>query len=400
MSNFHSMIQYLSEVLLIQQLLFSLAGTIVGSVIICFPGISRLAALTLIFFIQIVVGLPPSSFILFAVAGFVAVLLNAQQGRTKRSQPALIVGRWPLLLLVVAVLTVGLFRAEIAEFIIQSKSVGMIHLLVIVLVANLLFSQQPFGKSLIALSLGMLTAHLGAYLTTRSLHLPLDIISSIEGIDLLIVLAGVCLFAPIFSARPPEPSATTLSNNRVPLINIASIFALLVFGIGTTAVSIVMFAMLNYESVAFGALTSFENTAKMNGPLLSILFSIAIVLITKNNLTKRVRQFLTKTPHWVIQSSLAVFSVAVILISGLGLASVYLALFFGLIGMTLEKSRVPTSLFVIGFIYGSHFEYLIKISTLTNQNLLERPTAIAVLLAISLVPLCKAYWMGRNENRA
>jgi TctA family transporter len=365
-------IEHLSQLRLLQIILFSLTGSMTGIILSCLPGVDRFAALTILFFLQVIIGFPPDLFVLFAIAGCIPVLFAAEQ-ETAWFAAGSDTKRRSLKVLATGVLSLALLKSEIATFIIESKSVGMIHFIVIALLSHIIFSRQSsgnFGKPLIAVVLGMLTAYVSTSLNTKSLDFPRELVGLTEGIDLLIVFAGICIFAPILSKKQQKIQSYTQDGNVIgSLLQITGILAVFFFGIGTTATSILLFSIFHYESVAFGALISLEYPTKTTETVIAILLSAAITFFMR----KKFHSLFAGTPLWIVQAMMTLISVSAIIISGLGVTSVYLALILGLIGVALDKSQIPKILFFLGFIYGQYLEYLINISALTHQSFFQTP---------------------------
>ncbi|WP_321532653.1 hypothetical protein [uncultured Desulfuromonas sp.] len=384
------MMDWVSDGQFLQLLFCSLAGAVVGCSLSCVSGVHRLTALTLVFFLQFLIGLTPEDFVMFAAAALAAALVSSSGHK---------MGRRSLVMMAGAVMALLFFSSELALFVIQAKSVGMIHVVLVILLANLLFAKSPVSKGMIALALGMVTAQLGSYLTSSSLHLPLDLFGWTEGTALIIVLAGTCVFSPLLCG-PVVPRESVKANNSADLIglNLIGILSLLLFGIGTSIESIVLFAMLNYENVPFGAMAFIENGVRINQSLLAVLFSVLFVLLLQKTIVKDLRLLFTKIPLWMVHSMIAVIAITTLCVLDLGVFSIYLALIFGFVGMALEKSGMSTPLFLVGYIYGSHLGYLFEISILARQTLFQLPLLLSALLFAALLVVGKMYWRRKQHS--
>lgn len=359
----------MEDMIFLDVIIFSLLGIFVSGVLSVFCNCKRMMLQTLLFFSCFFISLDNKRIIIFLLSGMIFLLLAS-------------VDDFPNLIsllknhnvrgftIIFALTLVGIFyfRSDLFKFIIGTGSVGRFFLVLVVTIVLILKTRAGMMKTYLSLIAGFALALIGTDPFTGQFRLIGSILEWANGIPLVVVLSGLCVFSPIMLKVGDEEREASLGGWTVAG-ELLALFGLVFLGFGTSLFSIIAFGILEQLHLPFGALPSLEDRGSVYKLLAGMCFSIvlssaAIVLVRKNK--KIVSRYKN---HWIRDSVFPILSFTAIYLAGLGLWSMLLAVGFGFLGLFMKHHGIPSSILIVGFIYGDQLERLGRLSLFANYRI-------------------------------
>lgn len=367
MGSINSLFQHMTTELLLPIFILTLLVVAISGFFYFLKIFNQMTAISILFFISFFSGFSHQSLIIFYIATLVAVIVYFPHvfGGIDSNIVLKYKKNFFILIIVFGMLII-FYRQDIAGIIIYYKSLGQVLIILLIILIHLLCLRHSLGKSIIALSIGMGLAYVGTNPITGAFRCSAWAEELADGISLVVVLSGYYVFTPIlvgyFKKKPirnkPQNSLHMSGGLLVAII-------LSFFGVGIGLTSILVFGILDYSNISYGALATMEGSPIVLNLLITFIFSASLALIMRKIIDSFFSDIHKQIPSWMIEVSLIIFSFTAIFLSGLGLVSMYLAILFGIIGWYMQKCNIPIQMLLIGFILGKQLEYFCQIVFMT-----------------------------------